>query len=135
MSIDQPPMLRVHRSLPMLIRLSLILSCWTSKTFQFASLAAGIGSPVPDPVYKMQSPGLFTIAQRFPQPKSADDATCSRMNRLPPIVNSSYSSGELRSGQLVSRTTASRTTAATILFTTASTTAFTASAAKFILGR
>ena len=51
--------------------------------------------PVPEPVCKMQTPALFTMAQSSPQPQSVDTENYARVNRLPSTATSSSSSGEL----------------------------------------
>ena len=50
---------------------------------------------VPQPVCKMQTPALFTMAQSSPQPQSVDTANYTWVNPLPSPATSSSSSGEL----------------------------------------
>ena len=50
---------------------------------------------VPEPVCKMQTPILFTMAQSSPQPQSVDTTNYARMNPLPSPATSSSSSGAL----------------------------------------
>ena len=50
---------------------------------------------VPEPVCKMQTPALFTMAQASPQPQSVDTANYARVTPLPSAATSSSSSGEL----------------------------------------
>ena len=50
---------------------------------------------VPEPICKMQTPALFTMAQSSPQPQSVNVANCARVKPLPSPTTSSSSSGEL----------------------------------------
>ena len=50
---------------------------------------------VTEPICKMQTPALFTMAQSSPQPQSMNVANCARANPLPSPATSSSSSGEL----------------------------------------
>ena len=51
--------------------------------------------PVPETVYEMQTPALFTMAQPSPQPQSVDTANFASVNPMPSPATSSWSSGEL----------------------------------------